>query len=168
MKKDMSSLETKKEFAEMIKGSVHEVFVTYLSTDIDFGPMVVKREDDAYRPPETEVTAIINFSGGIHGGIHLASPLHLSLLLAGDFAGGERYDTIFGEAGDGFGELANMIAGGVQTRLSNRFGAINLTPPTIISGTSYRMQYKSNFASIKQYFKSGEGPFYVEFFYWPG
>ncbi len=167
MKEDLSSLTIKKEFAGMIKESVHDVFLTFLSLEVTPGPMITKREDDLYRPPETEVTVVINFSGGIHGGVHLASPLHLALQLAANFSG-EEYDTLFGEAGDGFGELGNMIAGGLQTRLSDRFGAIHLTPPTIIAGKDYRMQYKSNFDSIKQYFKSGGGPFYVEFFFWAG
>ncbi|MBF0185171.1 MAG: chemotaxis protein CheX [Magnetococcales bacterium] len=167
MKVDLSSVTIKKEFADLIKESVQEVFSTFLSVDFSPGPLVMKREDDEYRPPETEVTVVINFSGGIHGGIHLASPLHLALLLAGNFSG-EMYDTLFGEAGDGFGELGNMIAGGVQTRLSKRFSAIQLTPPTLIAGKDYRMQYKSNFDSIKQYFKTGSGPFYVEFFFWAG
>ncbi|MEO5363650.1 MAG: chemotaxis protein CheX [Magnetococcus sp. DMHC-8] len=167
MKEDLSSLSIKQEFADMIKASVRDIFLTFMSMEVTPGPMVVKRENDTYRPPETEVTAIINFSGGIHGGVHLASPLYLALQLVANFAG-EEYQTIFGEAGDGFGELSNMIAGGLQTRLANRFGSINLTPPTIVSGTDYRMQYKSNFDSIKQYFKAGGGPFYVEFFFWAG
>ncbi|WP_130472332.1 chemotaxis protein CheX [Candidatus Magnetaquicoccus inordinatus] len=167
MKEDLSSVTIKKEFAELIKESVRDVFLTFLSIEITPGPLVMKREDDSYRPPETEVTVIINFSGGIHGGVHLASPLHLALQLAGNFAG-EEYDTLFGEAGDGFGELGNMIAGGLQTKLSNRFSAVQLTPPTLIAGKEYRMQYKSNFDSIKQYFKTSSGPFYVEFFFWAG
>ncbi|MBF0461478.1 MAG: chemotaxis protein CheX [Magnetococcales bacterium] len=166
MKEEMASLTMKKEFASLIKEAVHDVFLTFLDTEVIPGPMIAKKEDDTYRPPETEVTVIINFSGGINGGVHLASPLHLSLKLASLFSG-EEYDTLLGEAGDGFGELGNMIAGGLQTRLE-RFGEINLTPPTIISGTDYHMQYKTNFDSIKQYFKCPEGPFYIEFFFWAG
>ena len=168
MKEDLDSLVIKRDFADLIKEAVHDVFMAFLSLETKAGPMIVKPEDDIYKPPETEVTVIINFSGGIHGGVHLASPLHLALKLAAAFSGEDEYETIFGEAGDGFGELGNMIAGGVQTKLSDRFGNINLTPPTIISGNDYRMQYKANFDSVKQYFKSGVGPFYVEFFFWSG
>ncbi|MBF0128089.1 MAG: chemotaxis protein CheX [Magnetococcales bacterium] len=154
----------KQDFAGAMKDAVHEVFSAYLVMEIEDGPTVAKREDDAYRPPSSEVTVVINFSGGIHGGIHLAAPLHAALEMAASFSG-EHYDTIVGEAGDGFGELANMVAGGVQTRLGNRFGNINLTPPTLITGTDYKMQYKSNFDSVKQYFKCEAGPFFVEFFF---
>ncbi|MBF0583144.1 MAG: chemotaxis protein CheX [Magnetococcales bacterium] len=167
MKEDLFSPAAMSAFAAMIKDSVSEVFGTYLTWDISPGPMVVKREGDPYRPPETEVTSIVNFSGGIYGGVHLASSLPLALQMATNFSG-DAYDTIFGEAGDALGELANMIGGGVQTRLSKEYGTIHLTPPTIISGTNYRMQYKSNFGSVRQYFKVAGGLFYVEFFFWPG
>lgn len=167
MEKDLESVTAKKEFAGLIKEAVHDVFLAFLDLETSAGPMILKKEDDVYKPPETEVTVIINFSGGIHGGVHLASPLHLALQLAGEFSG-ETYDSLFGEAGDGFGELGNMIAGGIQTMLADRFGDINLTPPTIIYGTDYRLQYKANFDSVKQYFRSDVGPFYVEFFFWAG
>lgn len=155
----------KYELAGLIKEAVHEVFLAYLVMEIEYGPLVVKKDEDLYRPPDSEVTVVINFSGGIHGGIHLAAPLYAAMEMASSFSG-EHYETIFGEAGDGFGELANMVAGGVQTRLGSRYGNINLTPPTMITGTDYKMQYKKNFDSIKQYFKCDAGPFFVEFFFY--
>ncbi len=154
----------KHKLANYIKEALHEVFSAYLVMDVESGPMISKKDEDIYRPPSSEVTVIINFSGGIHGGIHLAAPLYSALEMASAFSG-EKYQTIDGEAGDGFGELANMIAGGVQTRLGNQYGNINLTPPTLISGTDYKMQYKRNFDSVKQYFKGETGPFFVEFFF---
>ncbi|MBF0339701.1 MAG: chemotaxis protein CheX [Magnetococcales bacterium] len=155
----------KGEFAGLIKDAVREMFTAYLVMGIEDGPTVSKKGDDDYRPPSSEVTVVINFSGGIHGGIHLAAPLHVAMELASSFSG-ETYDTIVGEAGDGFGELANIVAGGVQTRLGTGYGNINLTPPTLITGTDYKMQYKSNFDSVKQYFKSDAGLFFVEFFFY--
>ncbi|MBF0109406.1 MAG: chemotaxis protein CheX [Magnetococcales bacterium] len=155
----------KEEFALMIKESVHDLFVAFLGQEVTPGPLVSKKEADPYRPPDTEVTAIINFSGGLQGGVHLASPRHTAMQLTNAFSG-EEYLELFGEAGDGFGELNNIIAGGLQTRLSERFGNINLTPPTLIAGTDYKMQYKTNFFSIKQYFKCDAGPFFVEFFFY--
>ncbi|MBF0271432.1 MAG: chemotaxis protein CheX [Magnetococcales bacterium] len=155
----------KTEFAGLIKDAVREMFAAYLVMELENGPTVSKKEDDDYRPPSSEVTVVINFSGGINGGIHLAAPLHAAIELASAFSG-EAYDSIVGEAGDGFGELANIAAGGVQTRLGTRFGNINLTPPTLITGTDYKMQYKSNFDSVKQYFKCDAGLFFVEFFFY--
>ncbi|MBF0421814.1 MAG: chemotaxis protein CheX [Magnetococcales bacterium] len=155
----------KDEFALMIRNSVRDLFEAFLGMEVIPGPTVSKKDADPYRPPDTEVTAIINFSGGLQGGVHLASPKHTAMELTSAFSG-EQYKELFGEAGDGFGELNNIIAGGLQTQLSKRFGEINLTPPTLIAGTDYKMQYKTNFNSIKQYFKCGIGPFYVEFFFY--
>ncbi|MBF0435774.1 MAG: chemotaxis protein CheX [Magnetococcales bacterium] len=155
----------KDEFAKMIRESVYELFLAYMDMEINMGPTVSKKEADPYRPPDTEVTAIINFSGGMQGGVHLASPRHTAMELTSRFSG-EQYSELFGEAGDGYGEINNIVAGGLQTRLSERFGIINLTPPTLIAGTDYKMQYKTNFHSIKQYFKCDAGPFFVEFFFY--
>lgn len=155
----------KDEFSDMIKESVHDLFIAFMDMEVKFGPTVAKKDLDPYRPPDTEVTAIINFSGGMQGGVHLASPRHTAMELVSRFAG-EKYPELFGEAGDGYGEINNIIAGGLQTRLSERFGNINLTPPTLIAGTDYKMQYKTNFHSIKQYFKCDAGPFFVEFFFY--
>ncbi|MBF0142951.1 MAG: chemotaxis protein CheX [Magnetococcales bacterium] len=149
----------------MIVESVHDVFLAFLFMEAKAGPVVTKPEEEIYNPPNAEATAVVNFSGGIHGGVHLASPRHVALKLAGALAGEEFQEITDREAGDGFGELGNMVAGGLQTKLGERFGVINLTPPTIISGNDYRMQYKSNFNSVKQYFLSDAGPFFVEFFF---
>ncbi|HAT49746.1 MAG: chemotaxis protein CheX [Nitrospirae bacterium] len=155
----------KLEFAKMIKDSVQELFEAYMPVEVTPGPMVSKKEADPYRPPDTEVTAVINFSGGIQGGVHLACPTHTAVELAASFAD-EDFKVISGEAGDAFGEMNNIIAGGLQTRLSDHYGSINLTPPTMITGTDYEMHYKTNFHSIKQYFKCDSGPFFVEFFFY--
>lgn len=155
----------KHEFAQMIKESVHDLFIAFMPVTVTPGPMISKKEDDLYHPPNTEVTAIINFSGGIQGGVHLACPTHTAVELAASFAD-ESFKTMDGEAGDSFGEINNIIAGGLQTRLSDRYGNISLTPPTLITGTDYSMQYKTNFNSVKQYFKCDSGPFFVEFYFY--
>lgn len=155
----------KAEFADSIKDAVREMFSAYLVMELEDGPTVKKKDEDVYRPPSSEVTVVVNYSGGINGGIHLAAPLHTAMEMASSFAG-ENYDSMVGEAGDGFGELANIIAGGLQTRLGKGFGNINLTPPTLITGTDYKMQYKSNFDNVKQYFKCEAGLFFVEFFFY--
>ncbi|MEO5376727.1 MAG: chemotaxis protein CheX [Magnetococcus sp. DMHC-6] len=154
----------KKELTQMIIESVHEVFLAFLFLEVKPGPAVVKPDDQLYKAPESETTSIVNFSGGLAGGVHLAAPLHVALELASALAD-EKFETMDRTAADGYGELANIVAGGIQTKLSGKFGNINLTPPTVISGTDYKMQYKSNFDSIKQYFKSEVGIFYVEFFF---
>ncbi|MBF0284221.1 MAG: chemotaxis protein CheX [Magnetococcales bacterium] len=149
----------------MIVESVREVFLAYYDEEPVVGPSSIKPDAEYYKPPSSEATAIIHYSGGVAGGIHLAAPLYVGLALAGRLAE-EEYGSMTREAGDAYGELANIIAGGLQTSLGNRFAfRINLTPPTIITGGDYQMQYKSNFHSLKQFFRCHSGVFFVEFFY---
>ena len=149
--------------ADAIVESVHDIFLAFLSIEVFPGPSIEKPAFDPYEPPRTEVTALVGFSGFIRGGIHLSCPLHVALILAGTLAE-TPFDSMGEEASDAVGELANMIAGGLQTRFDD-YGDICLTPPAVICGTHFGMRYDKNLASIKQYFKVDSGPFFVECFY---
>ncbi|OSM04031.1 chemotaxis protein CheX [Magnetofaba australis] len=155
----------REEMATHITDAVNEVFIAFLMEELQEGPVVVKPEYDEYAPPEAEVTAVVNFNGAIQGGIHFSTPEHTALSLAGALAGEElealRHPTTI----DALGELANMIGGGVQTRLSEDYENINLTPPTVIVGRDYGVIYQSDLLSVKQYFMTAHGPFLVEGFF---
>nr|CRH05874.1 Conserved putative protein of unknown function [Candidatus Magnetococcus massalia] len=144
--------------------SVHEIYLAFLSLEVKPGPVITKPDTEPYQPPESEATALVGLSGGLKGGVHLSCPMHVALALAGSFAM-EEYETLEGEGADGFGEICNMVAGGMQSRLADKFGEINLTPPTVITGTNYAMQYSTKLASMKQYFMIEHGPFFVECFF---
>ncbi|MBF0622273.1 MAG: chemotaxis protein CheX [Magnetococcales bacterium] len=152
------------ELSNFIIQAVNDIFLAFFSSKVSAGPALVKPDFTPYEPPSTEATAIVNFNGAISGGIHLSSPLHVAVRLAGALAH-EEFHEMNEEACDALGELANMIAGGVQTGLNDSFEDINLTPPTIIFGSDYGMAYKSNLSSVKQYFTSESGPFLVECFF---
>lgn len=143
--------------------SVHDIFLAFLSLEVFPGPSIEKPDDTPYEPPKTDMTALIGFSGAVRGGIHLACPQHVALTLAGSLSG-TSFDTVCPDSNDALGELANMIAGGVQTRLAS-LGEIQLTPPAIISGSNVDLSYQKNLSSVKQYFKLDAGPFFVECFF---
>ncbi|MEG3641054.1 chemotaxis protein CheX [Magnetococcus sp. PR-3] len=155
----------KQEFSQAIIDSVHEIFLAFLMLEVTPGPVIAKPEFQPYAPPDSEATALVGFGGGLKGGIHLSCPMYVAAALAGSFSGETYEDLKNEEAADGFGELCNMVAGGLQTRLGEKYGDIALTPPTVITGTSYAMQYSTKLNSIKQYFKIEHGPFFVEGFF---
>ncbi|OSM05017.1 chemotaxis protein CheX [Magnetofaba australis] len=154
------------EISKAIVDSVHDIFLAFLSLEVSPGPAIAKPEFEPYTPPESEATATVGFSGGLKGGIHLSCPMYVALALAASFSG-EEYTEMDAEASDGFGELANMVAGGLQSRLSEKHGEINLTPPNVIRGSNFAMSYNRSLNSIKQYFRIEHGPFFVECFYMP-
>ncbi|MBF0382686.1 MAG: chemotaxis protein CheX [Magnetococcales bacterium] len=179
---DLKALESKKgvrvksDFTKILKNelgahiveSVKEIFIAFLNMDVVVGPYVERSDFEEYTPPDTEVTAVILFRGGLTGGIHVASPLHTAIQAAGAMLGEEglefkkeQEDMVW----DAIGEIANQVAGGIQTRVSDSCDNIDLTPPNVVVGPNFKINYNTNLTSVRQFFKSNAGPFYIECFF---
>ena len=158
----------KTQLEEHIVAAVKDVFIAFLSIDVVPGPYMERHDFYDYKPPETEITGIVLFGGALEGGIHLASPLHFAVQSAGAMLGEAGLDLANEQeemVWDAFGEITNQVAGGVQTRISNEFEDINLTAPNIVSGRNFRINYNKNLSSVRQFFRSPFGPFFVECFF---
>ncbi len=109
---------------------------------------------------------MVGMSGGFNGGVRLVSSNKVARMLAGALSG-EGYRTLTDEAKDGFAELGNMITGGIQTRIEgfSNSGQISLTPPTVIVGADYEVDYRSHLESVRKFFRVHDDPFFVEVFY---
>ncbi|MBF0370391.1 MAG: chemotaxis protein CheX [Magnetococcales bacterium] len=153
-----------KQIATIIVEAVKEITSAYLFMEIEAGPAINKPIDDTYRPPNSEATALIGLDGGLQGGIFLSAPEHMADYLASAMAG-EELNNFDEMVRDAFGEIANMIAGGIQTNLSTELGAIELSPPSIISHGDAEATYQGYNRSVRQFFKTDSGPFFVEVFY---
>ncbi|MEO5363084.1 MAG: chemotaxis protein CheX [Magnetococcus sp. DMHC-8] len=153
---------------EHIAEAVKEIFIAFLTMDVGLGPYVERPDFEEYRPPETDVTGLIRFSGDLEGGVHLAAPLHFAINAAG---------ALLGEAGldftqqqddmvwDAFAEVVNQVAGSIQTRLSGHFEDITMSAPVVTLGPPARSAYRSSLSSVRHFFGSAFGPFYVECFF---
>ncbi|MBF0295924.1 MAG: chemotaxis protein CheX [Magnetococcales bacterium] len=148
---------------DVIRFAIEETIAAFFTEDIGLviGPALTKPIGTPYEPPEADVTAVIGFSGAMEGGVHLSAPLHAGIGLASAFCG-EELTTLDATVRDGLGELANIVAGAVKSRISEE---IYLTPPHVISGTNYAIMYTRSLNSTKCYFKTNFGPFFVEVFY---
>ena len=134
-------------------------FLVISKTAIEIG------DKDRYEPPDTDITAIVGFNGEIEGGLHLAAPAHVALILSHAFSG-DNHPEINDVVTDSFGELANILAGSVKERLSeNGLYNIALTPPMVATGRNNTFKYSTLMNSTKQYFTIGNAPFLVEVFY---
>ncbi|MFN7921881.1 MAG: chemotaxis protein CheX [Bryobacteraceae bacterium] len=83
--------------------------------------------------PATGVVALVGVAGPYSGTgcINCSETLACraaSLMLMGEYAG------IDGEVLDAMGEIANMVIGNIKTNLEDRFGAMGLSTPTVLSG----------------------------------
>ncbi len=152
-----------KELVDVIQESINETAIAFFQNDIGIqaGPAVIKPPDQPYEPPKADVTAVVAFSGELAGGVHLSAPLHAALALIEAFMG-EPVSEIDDTGRDALGELTNMIAGAVKSRLSE---SIHLTPPNVVTGQNLNVSYTTNLESTKCYFRTGSGPFFVEVFF---
>ena len=85
---------------------------------------------------QTDVSAIIGFSGDAAGSVALCFGVDTASKLATSFAGTEitpEHD----DFGDALGELANMVAGGAKAKLEGL--DINISLPSVIIGTGQRI-----------------------------
>ncbi|MBF0154128.1 MAG: chemotaxis protein CheX [Magnetococcales bacterium] len=152
------------QLAQAIREAVHEFFLAFLSLEVQPGPTFRKPAFEPYVPPQADVTGVVRLSGALDGGIHLSAPMHVALAMSSSFAD-EPMEAMAEEARDAFGELTNLVAGGVQSRLADTLGEITLTPPFVVFGDQYTMAVKANFSSVKTYFRIEGGPFFVECFF---
>ncbi|MBF0422298.1 MAG: chemotaxis protein CheX [Magnetococcales bacterium] len=165
---DSPMREFQSKVAGLIVESVQEIFSAYLFMDAQPGPVRMSPGGEIYRPPNTEVLAMVGYSGSLMGGMHLAAPDYVACKLSGAFAGIEL-ETLDADGSDAFGELANLVAGGVQTRLmeAHGFGEITLTPPTVSIQGQMDFVYRDDLEYVQQYFKFAGGLMFAECFFVP-
>ncbi|MBF0186861.1 MAG: chemotaxis protein CheX [Magnetococcales bacterium] len=148
-----------------LEESVMEIVTTMLFIDIEPGHGIAKPSGVPHIPAKAEVSAMVGLGGDMKGGARLGCSIPMAIYLASTLAV-EKFSSLEGDAKDAFAELANMIAGGIQTRImGDEFETINLTPPSVIIGENYEIDYKSNIESVRHFFRVGEGAFYIEVFY---
>ncbi|MBF0125829.1 MAG: chemotaxis protein CheX [Magnetococcales bacterium] len=152
------------DLTSVIRDAVDETVASFFTFDVGVkaGPSITKPEDQPYKPPQADVTAIVGFSGFLEGGVHLSAPLHAAIGLASAFSGEplESFDDI---AKDAIGELANIVAGTVKSRIHD--DKIFLTPPQVVTGKNHEISYTKTLNSTKCYFRTTSGPFLLEVFY---
>lgn len=106
-----------------------DLFKSMMGLAIEEGPL--GRLPD--NPAKTEVVAFVGLSGTSAGMLGIYSSATLAMRMAGALLGTEPAE-VNEEVRDGFGEVANIIAGNVATSLCNTGETIQLSLPSVIDG----------------------------------
>ncbi len=154
----------KEQMAQFVEQGVRNIFDNMMTLRPVLERTIVHPDLEVHDGPSPEVAALVGFNGAIEGGVILVCSRAMAVHLAADLAG-EAFTEFSADAKDAFGELANMMAGEVQTGLSVSCEQINLTPPTIISGTHFRLEHRRELHRIFQFFRLGVDFFAVECFF---
>jgi len=91
--------------------------------------------------PNAPVTGIVGMSGKCTGFVSISMPERVATLAVSGLLM-EEHKTINAQVVDGVGEITNVIAGGLKTRLSNTPWVVsNITIPSVILGDHYNISF---------------------------
>lgn len=121
---------------------------------------------DAPGSGDVAISAVVGLGGGLRGSLRLAAGETTAIKLASALMG-EPLSELDYDVEDGFAEIANMIAGGAQTRLEAELGEINMTPPIVVTGAGHQAHGDSKEKCVCQEFVVDGLPFFAEIFYLP-
>ncbi|MDR2344785.1 MAG: chemotaxis protein CheX [Planctomycetaceae bacterium] len=100
--------------------------------------------------PNTYVTGLIGLSGKCTGFISISMSERVAVSAVSGLSM-ESYKLINAQVIDGVGEITNIVAGGIKTKLYNTQWMINnITIPSVILGNNYQISYSKGieFCSI--------------------
>ncbi|NGZ29533.1 MAG: chemotaxis protein CheX [Magnetococcales bacterium] len=138
--------------------------VTEIASTMLFMEVAPTNNGSGTCPVVSDFSAVVGYSGAVQGSVRLAGSIPAALKLASGLMGEDQGD-LSDDAKDAFAELCNMVAGGVQTRVSPSVGQINLTPPVVVSGSNHHVSGKSGETVIYQIFDCEGMQFFVEIMY---
>ncbi|MBF0370563.1 MAG: chemotaxis protein CheX [Magnetococcales bacterium] len=149
---------------DAIDQSVQEIASTMLFLDVISGPGIAKPSGVPYMPAPSEVSSIVGLSGGVGGGVRLASTKVVACQLSNALAG-ENLGSFSEDTKDAFAEICNILAGGIKGNMEKSVGEIHLSPPSVILGSDFLINYKSDLESVRHFFSLDGDSFYVEVFF---
>lgn len=112
---------------------------------------------------QSVMVAIISFVGDIEWSVFFIYPEKTATAVASSFAGFDiSYDSE--DMPDAIGEMANIVAGGIKLMLSQRGTRVEISLPTVISGTGLRLRILQGISSWKECFECDHGRFWTGVF----
>ena len=128
---------------ELIR-STEEVFETMV-----FMPVTAAAVDAPFDlTPGRHVVATVAFAGHRNGFVSF----HASVDTANEIAGamlGVPHDQVNGQMSDAMGEVANMIAGSLRTKMAAIEPAWTITCPSVTIGTDFATRYPSEVSEAR-------------------
>ena len=112
-----------------IREATTSLFETMIMMDMKFKEYALVDETKI----KSDVICMISFTGEYHGIVSLFCSKELALQIASNMLM-EEQTTLSTEVKDAVGEVLNMIAGGVKTKIAEKYGEMYLSIPLVIAG----------------------------------
>ncbi len=142
---------------EKIAAAAREVLTTMAMLEVEAA-------EEPFQPDLCALSATIGLAGDLRGILSIHSPRPVALAVAGSLLGAEP-EQIDDEVKDAFGEIANMVAGGLKTSLVAEKLALELAIPTTIAGQGYRVNAFSGARKLLVALTGSCGTFWIELQY---
>ena len=109
--------------------------------------------------PTYDISAVIGFTGKANGAVVFSVSKSVAFMATETMLENEVQE-INSDVIDAVGELANMIAGGAKTALSNYEMSLGL--PSVVVGRDHSIQFPSNVQPICVLFDTPSGPIAID------
>jgi len=119
---------------EAVASAVNNIFNDML----EMAPVPSGAHEETGALEHSDVTGIIGIAGWVTGTISFHCQAELATRIAGTFLGMDVAE-VNDDVMDVVGEMANMIAGGANTLLSQQGKHFEISLPTVITGSSYNV-----------------------------
>ena len=113
-----------------ITSSTKTLFETMIMLDLQTDSAFFFEDDTQIK---TDVIGMVSFTGKYHGVIALFCSKRFALKVASTMLMTDLTD-FTNDVKDAVGEVSNMIAGNVKTKLTAQYGEMNLSIPIVIAG----------------------------------
>jgi len=117
-------------------------------------------EGDALRP-RSNVVATVSFAGAESGIVAFYSTRDAACEIAGALLGMDPAE-VNGDMPDAIGEVSNMIAGALRTKMTDAGTPCAISIPTVTVGSDFYTKYVSDVRRVLCPFKMGDQEIFVE------
>jgi chemotaxis protein CheX len=146
-----------KQAVDLLIESAREVFEMMVMCQLESGTPI---EGDALRP-KSNVVGTISFAGSESGVVAFYSTMDGARQIAGNMLGLPPAE-VNGEMPDAIGEITNMIAGALRTKMTDAGHPWAISIPTVTIGSDFYTRYVSDVSRVLCPFKMDEHHICVE------
>lgn len=148
------------DFTDYIVDATIDVFSTMIMLEAAAEPPLTKKQTVF----GNSVSALLGLSGSLKGMLCIHCPEHGAKAITSSLLGME-VEELNEDVNDAMGELANMVAGGLKTKLAPTGRSLELSIPTAVAGSSYSVNSLASADSITVPFAVEDWRFLVELRY---
>lgn len=146
-----------KKAIDLLIESAREVFEMMVMRHLELGTPI---EGDSLRP-KANVVGTVSFAGSESGVVVFYSTTDAAKLIAGSLLGVPAAE-VNGEMPDAIGEITNMIAGALRTKMTDAGHPWAISIPTVTIGSDFYTKYVSDVRRVLCPFKMEEHEICVE------